>query len=106
MYKGLVAYSIIPVVLFALFFAALQTDETLDMDKYSIQGLDLSYNSHIDAPIEDVLVASDFNSPNLGKTFIGFKEALAFKESRGNYFTVNTLGYLGIGLRRVQFLGK
>ena len=95
MYKGLVAYSIIPVVLFALFFAALQTDETLDMDKYSIQGLDLSYNSHIDAPIEDVLVVSDFNSPNLGKTFIGFKEALAFKESRGNYFTVNTLGYLG-----------
>jgi len=95
MYKGLVAYSIIPVVLFALFFAALQTDETLDMNKYSIQGLDLSYNTHNDAPIKDVLIASDFNSPNLGKTFIGFKEALAFKESRGNYFTVNTLGYLG-----------
>ena len=95
MYKGLVAYSVIPVVLFALFFAALQTDETLNMDKYSIQGLDLSYNSHIDAPIENELVVKDFNSPNLGKTFIGFKEALAFKESRGNYFTVNTLGYLG-----------
>ena len=95
MYKGLVAYSIIPVVLFALFFAGLQTDDTLNMDKYSIQGLDLSYNTHIDAPTADVLVASDFNSPNLGKTFIGFKEALAFKESRGNYFTVNTLGYLG-----------
>lgn len=33
--------------------------------------------------------------PFLGKTFIGFKEALAFKESRGNYNCVNTLGYLG-----------
>jgi hypothetical protein len=27
--------------------------------------------------------------------FISFKEALAFKESRGNYKQVNTLGYLG-----------
>ena len=33
--------------------------------------------------------------PLLGKTFTGFKEALAHKESRGNYSSVNTLGYLG-----------
>ncbi|WP_350285529.1 hypothetical protein [uncultured Croceitalea sp.] len=31
----------------------------------------------------------------LGKSFLGFKEALAFKESQGNYNVVNTLGYLG-----------
>ncbi|MFD2823910.1 peptidoglycan-binding protein LysM [Lacinutrix iliipiscaria] len=36
----------------------------------------------------------DFN-PNLGKSFVGFKEALAFKESRGDYFVVNKFGYLG-----------
>lgn len=33
--------------------------------------------------------------PFLGSAVIGFKEALAFKESNGNYFEVNTLGYLG-----------
>lgn len=33
--------------------------------------------------------------PFLGSSFIGFKEALAFKESSGNYFVTNTLGYLG-----------
>ncbi|MDG3582373.1 MULTISPECIES: peptidoglycan-binding protein LysM [Galbibacter] len=33
--------------------------------------------------------------PFLGKSFNGFKEALAFKESRGDYFTVNSLGYMG-----------
>lgn len=33
--------------------------------------------------------------PFLGSAVIGFKEALAFKESSGNYFEVNTLGYLG-----------
>ncbi|TYA57245.1 peptidoglycan-binding protein LysM [Formosa maritima] len=34
-------------------------------------------------------------SPTLGKSFIGFKEALGFKESGGDYFTVNSFGYLG-----------
>ena len=33
--------------------------------------------------------------PKVEKDFVGFKEALAFKESQGNYFRVNTLGYLG-----------
>ena len=33
--------------------------------------------------------------PYLQKNFVGFKEALAFKESQGNYSVVNTLGYLG-----------
>ena len=33
--------------------------------------------------------------PFVGKSVNGFKEALAFKESRGNYFVVNDFGYLG-----------
>ncbi|APG64113.1 peptidoglycan-binding protein LysM [Tenacibaculum todarodis] len=33
--------------------------------------------------------------PLLQKDFIGFKEALAFKESQGKYNAVNSLGYLG-----------
>ena len=31
----------------------------------------------------------------LGNSFVGFKEALGFKESRGRYSVVNSLGYLG-----------
>ena len=31
----------------------------------------------------------------LGKSFVGFKEALGFKESQGQYTRINTLGYLG-----------
>ncbi|MGB5981605.1 MAG: peptidoglycan-binding protein LysM [Nonlabens sp.] len=39
---------------------------------------------------------SQFNSPMIpAKGFIAFKEALGFKESRGRYRQVNTLGYLG-----------
>lgn len=37
----------------------------------------------------------NLNFPYLGKSFIGFKEALGFKESQGKYTRVNTLGYLG-----------
>lgn len=37
----------------------------------------------------------DLFSPNLGKSFTGFKEALGFKESQNDYFRVNTYGYLG-----------
>ena len=33
--------------------------------------------------------------PFLGKSFNGFKEALAFQESRGDYFAMNDFGYLG-----------
>ena len=37
----------------------------------------------------------DFNIPFLQNDFVGFKEAVAFKESQGKYGAVNTLGYLG-----------
>lgn len=36
-----------------------------------------------------------FNFPYTGKTFTGFKEALAFKESQGRYTLINSLGYMG-----------
>ncbi|MBD0776566.1 hypothetical protein HPE56_02075 [Maribacter sp. ANRC-HE7] len=46
--------------------------------------------------------------PFLGSTFHGFKEALAFKESSGNYFATNTLGYLGkyqFGINTLELMG-
>ena len=46
--------------------------------------------------------------PFLGSSYVGFKEALAFKESQGNYFTINTLGYLGkyqFGIGTLELMG-
>ncbi len=46
--------------------------------------------------------------PFLGSSYAGFKEALAFKESSGDYFTTNTLGYLGkyqFGIGTLQLIG-
>tara|TARA_B110000967_G_scaffold170913_1_gene181147 strand:+ start:1406 stop:2056 length:651 start_codon:yes stop_codon:yes gene_type:complete len=44
----------------------------------------------------------------LDNSYVGFKEAIAFKESRGNYSVVNTLGYLGkyqFGVSTLDLLG-
>ena len=48
---------------------------------------------------EEELIADnkkdELRIPFVEKDFVGFKEALAFKESQGKYTRVNTLGYLG-----------
>jgi len=36
-----------------------------------------------------------YYTPTADNMYVGFKEAIAFKESRGNYKKINTLGYLG-----------
>lgn len=38
---------------------------------------------------------TEFEIPFTGKSFIGFKEKLAYRESRGMYHIVNTYGYMG-----------
>jgi hypothetical protein len=46
--------------------------------------------------------------PFLGKFFIGFKEAIAYKESQGKYNKINTLGYLGkyqFGMETLKSIG-
>lgn len=40
-------------------------------------------------------IAKRANPPFTGRSFTGFKEALGYKESRGNYFVTNQLGYMG-----------
>ena len=48
------------------------------------------------------------NYVELERSLIGFKEALAFKESRGRYQVVNSLGYLGkyqFGISTLKLLG-
>lgn len=53
----------------------------------------LSLNYHINKPEEIIVIKSEI--PYTGKSFAGFKQDIGFKESRGNYKAVNTLGYMG-----------
>ena len=95
-YKNLIGITICFLIALALY-----PNASLNKDKYSTEGLELNFsvsdtdnylalntnNKSLERPEELTL--------SLGKSFEGFKEAIAFKESRGNYFVVNTLGYLG-----------
>jgi hypothetical protein len=49
----------------------------------------LDYTVSINETINSV------SPPFLGRQFNGFREALGFKESRGDYFSINKYGYIG-----------
>lgn len=56
-------------------------------------------NFQVNQPM-DYLVNTDYvtdvaSPPFLGRSFNGFREALAFKESRGDYSVINKFGYMG-----------
>lgn len=62
----------------------------------STEGKDLNYHVPNEKEVTPHFYFSDFeNYLFLGKSYIGFKEALGFKESRGRYKIVNPYGYLG-----------
>ena len=44
---------------------------------------------------DDYPILTNLNIPFTGNHLIGFKEAVAFKESQGKYRLVNSLGYMG-----------
>ncbi|MGB5418506.1 peptidoglycan-binding protein LysM [Algibacter sp.] len=100
MVKNIARSVTITLTILALLYVSFRSNETIDLSKYSTEGLDLNYTVSLDeTTVNDnpsALSDSDFEfSPYLGKSFVGFKEALAFKESGGDYNSVNTYGYLG-----------
>ena len=99
MKKSIASYLTLTLTICILMYISFSSNETVDLSKYSTKGLELNYTVSQEQGIQDdVLASNDLNesfSPYLGKTFVGFKEALAFKESRGDYSSINTFGYLG-----------
>lgn len=114
MLKKITDYFVIPFAIGVVIFTALFPKTTVDMTNFSTEGLELNYTVSEDLGLLTATPATSQNKsydkyfPYLGKSYLGFKEALAFKESRGNYFTVNDLGYLGkyqFGAETLKLLG-
>lgn len=110
MNKNYVKNFLLPFSICLVITLAIYPDSNLELGQYSTEGLDLNFNISEElamAPVSEGSCYSIF-TPHLGKSFEGFKEALAFKESRGDYFTVNTLGYLGkyqFGAETLKLIG-
>lgn len=110
MIKNSVKNYLLPFSICFVIALALYPNLSLNSDLYSTDGLELNYNIKPDLAMSQTtdVSKSDIFTPHLGKSFEGFKEALAFKESRGDYFTVNTLGYLGkyqFGAETLKLIG-
>ncbi len=89
-----VFFYLVPVVLAAIAISTLSNKPTINLDDYVL--VDQNAVATVELPVEVVPVEQAcFKYPVLNKSFTAFKEAIAFKESGGDYFTINTLGYLG-----------
>lgn len=68
-------------------------------DSNAFSGRKVRYNLHEQNAIVTVSKSVDpfelVYTPTVDSYYVGFKEALAFKESRGNYKKINSFGYLG-----------
>ncbi|QED36369.1 peptidoglycan-binding protein LysM [Antarcticibacterium arcticum] len=95
MRKKVVKFSILPLIAGSVFFS-FSTKEAANLDIFStskVENLEYTVISSEDyVPVEE---ESPRIIPVLGKSYTGFKEALAFKESRGNYKVINEFGYMG-----------
>lgn len=93
MRRKIAKFSILPVLAGSMFFS-FSTKEAANLEMFSTSDLDLEYTVSLEEPdIETPEVLTDL--PILGKSYLGFKEAVGFKESGGNYKVVNQYGYMG-----------
>ncbi|WP_417200406.1 peptidoglycan-binding protein LysM [Bizionia sp.] len=111
MRKSILNYLVLVLIICVLIVGSFTSNKTITENDYSVN--DLAFNTvetsemsfdHI-LPLEKTYKPF---SPTLGKSFVGFKEALGFKESRGDYFIVNTFGYLGkyqFGMETLKMIG-
>lgn len=114
MIKKWTNYIAIPLAILTVVVIALFPEKTVDMTNFSTEGLELNYTVNKDIAMLSESSFGTMNefqpsiSPQLGKAYVGFKEAVAFKESRGKYTIVNDFGYLGkyqFGLETLKLIG-
>lgn len=86
-------------VLAASIFYSFNTQKAIDQDerifsKFSTGDMELFYYVPIASEVPQD-VAEDRYYPELGKSYLAFREALGFAESGGDYKVINEFGYMG-----------
>lgn len=85
--------------------SAFRPFDTLNQNGFHVnENEELLYQFPSESPLDYI----NQSLPYLGKHFVGFKEAIAIKESQGQYRLVNSLGYMGkyqFGTSALRFIG-
>ncbi len=93
--KIFIAITLLGIAFFLVSFA----NDMIDNNAIDIVKINRPEPGFSFVPTQEMLAKTEANKklniPFVEKDFVGFKEALAFKESQGKYSRVNTLGYLG-----------
>ena len=89
MKKKITLSSILVLVIFIFGFNTTENEIT---NETSIQ---TTYIKSISTVLTEEESKFDLSVPYIGKSYTGFKEAVGFKESQGNYNIISSFGYLG-----------
>lgn len=108
MIRNFAKVTVLPCMLgILLFFGSEEKTYSISHEQYLVADATLDYT--VPAEIFEVVPAIPYKpSPYVVKDYIGFKEALAFKESQGDYDVVNRFGYMGkyqFGVSTLDLIG-
>ena len=98
MKKRIAKFSVLPVLGASVFFYSFSTKKAIEVKEYlaeefSTEGQEFDFSVPV---AQDLAVFDEYrNYPELGKSYLAFKEALGFKESGGDYKVINDFGYMG-----------
>ncbi|UZH55329.1 peptidoglycan-binding protein LysM [Salinimicrobium tongyeongense] len=99
MKKKVAKFSVLPVVGASIFFYSFSTNKTKDLNAAVLEEFrTVNEELNFDVPYTPDVTVFDpqlRSYPQLGKSYVAFKEALGFKESGGDYSVVNEFGYMG-----------
>lgn len=98
MKKKIAKFSVLPVLGASIFFYSFSTKKAIEVKDYlAAEFSTVDEDLHFTVPAASEVVVFDEirNYPELGKSYIAFKEALGFKESGGDYKIINEFGYMG-----------
>lgn len=93
MRKKIAKFSILPVLGGSIFFS-FSTKEAADLERFYTSDLEMEYTVALNDAEPEIPEISE-ELPILGKSYLGFKEAVGFKESGGDYKVINEYGYMG-----------
>lgn len=109
MVRNFLKVAVLPCMLGILMLTGSETDKTYTYtsENYLLADADLDYTVPAEA-FEIIEELSYKPAPLTPRNYLGFKEAIAFKESQGDYGVVNEFGYMGkyqFGISTLDLLG-